>query len=103
MAAQGAAKQRLGSGSTGSPGSRIGGKGGEEGEGGQERQLYSFADLFNAIKIEDFSSYISKLSTPRELMLFMTELLARIEAHPDNQLSAQDMEIAVSKALEQAV
>lgn len=44
-----------------------------------------------------------QLSTPRELMLFMTELLARIEAHPDNQLSAQDMEIAVSKALEQAV
>ena len=32
-----------------------------------------------------------------------TELLARIEAHPDNQLSAQDMEIAVSRALEQAV
>ena len=31
------------------------------------------------------------------------ELLARIEAHPDSQLSAQDMEIAVSKALEQAV
>lgn len=33
----------------------------------------------------------------------LAELLARIEAHPDNQLSAQDMEIAVSKALEQAV
>lgn len=38
------------------------------------------------------------LSRPRS-----AELLARIEAHPDNQLSAQDMEIAVSKALEQAV
>ncbi|PRW57534.1 hypothetical protein C2E21_3791 [Chlorella sorokiniana] len=72
---------------------------GEEGD----HKLYSFAELFNAIKIEDFSSYISKLTTPRELMLFMTELLARIEAHPDNQLSAQDMEIAVSRALEQAV
>jgi hypothetical protein len=36
------------------------------------QQLYSFADLFNAIKVEDFSSYISKLTTPRELMLFMT-------------------------------
>lgn len=44
-----------------------------------------------------------QLTTPRELMLFMTELLARIEAHPDSQLSAQDMEIAVAKALEQAV
>ena len=33
----------------------------------------------------------------------MTELLARVEAHPEADLSAQDMEIAVTKALEQAV
>ena len=57
------------------------------GDGG--RQLYDFSDLFKAVKMEDFSSYLSKLSTPRELLLFMTELLSRIEAHPDSNLSAQ--------------
>ena len=31
----------------------------------QQQQLYSFADLFKAIKIEDFSSYISKVSAGR--------------------------------------
>ncbi|KAL4444959.1 hypothetical protein ABPG77_004009 [Micractinium sp. CCAP 211/92] len=92
IAAQMAARRRAAEAAAGSPKAAM-----------EERPLYTFTDLFKAIKIEDFSSYISKLSTPRELMLFMTELLARIEAHPDNQLSAQDMEIAVSKALEQAV
>ena len=33
----------------------------------------------------------------------MTELLARMESHPDKSLESQDMEIAVTKALEQAV
>ncbi|KAI3438402.1 hypothetical protein D9Q98_000834 [Chlorella vulgaris] len=96
MAAQ-VEQLRLGSG-----GSGVSPRRGDEGQW-EDKQLYSFADLFNSIKVEDFSSYISKLTTPRELMLFMTELLARIEAHPDTQLSAQDMEIAVSRALEQAV
>ena len=55
------------------------------------------------MRVEDYSSYLSKLQTPRELMLMMTEVLARAEAFPDKGLEAQDMEIAVTKALEQAV
>ena len=186
MAAQ--MEQQRRKGLLGGPHATAAGNGEQGGEAAAAPKLYSFAELFNAIKVEDFSSYISKvggaegvlwrtlpgqgsvapwrapippthppthrpplqLSTPRELMLFMTgeaphpriccaraghcvhasacpcrsvalapqrpcppalapcrlppaELLARIEAHPDNQLSAQDMEIAVSKALEQAV
>ena len=65
---------------------------------------------------------ISKLHTPRELMIMMTELLARLEANQDAgsatggslssggkdgastfRVAAQDMEIAVAKAMEQAV
>lgn len=55
------------------------------------------------VRGEDFSSYISKLSTPRELLIMMTEMFARIESHPEAGLSAQDMEIAVTKAKEQTV
>ena len=63
----------------------------------------SFADLFKMVRGEDFSSYIAKLSTPRELLIMMTEMFSRIESHPDGGLTAQDMEIAVTRALEQSV
>jgi len=64
-----------------------------------------FQDLFEHVSKEDFSGAISKLSTPRELMVFMTELLARVEAHSEDgaMVAAQDMEIAVSKAQQQSV
>ena len=55
------------------------------------------------VSVADFSGYLSRLSTPRELMIMMTELFARIEAKPHEQLKAEDLEISVSSALQQAV
>ena len=55
------------------------------------------------VNTADFSGYLSRLSTPRELMIMMTQIFARIEAKPNENLKAEDMEFAVEKALEQAV
>ena len=52
-------QRRSSTGSSSSTGSPAAGK--TKGDGDGERQLYSFADLFKAIRIEDFSSYISKV------------------------------------------
>eukprot|EP00238_Polyblepharides_amylifera_P003781 CAMPEP_0196584116 /NCGR_PEP_ID=MMETSP1081-20130531/45835_1 /TAXON_ID=36882 /ORGANISM="Pyramimonas amylifera, Strain CCMP720" /LENGTH=183 /DNA_ID=CAMNT_0041905217 /DNA_START=141 /DNA_END=692 /DNA_ORIENTATION=+ len=64
-----------------------------------------FLDLFAKVGAEDFSSSLAKLHTPRELLIMMTEMLARIESHnsDDFSVASQDMEISVSKAAEQAV
>lgn len=62
-----------------------------------------FSDLFAGVSSDDLSSYLSKLSTPRELLIMMNESFARLEAHPEQALTGHDLEIATQKALEQAV
>lgn len=69
----------------------------------QDNHAATFSDLFSGVSTDDLSSYLSKISTPRELMIMMNETFARLEAHPEEGISAQDLEIATSKALEQAV
>ena len=59
------------------------------GGSGSATESISFQELFNHVKAEDFSSYLSKISTPRELMIMMTEVLSRIESKPDGSLTAQ--------------
>lgn len=71
-------------------------------QSGAERQP-TFNDIFKNVKSEDLSSYLSKLSTPRELMIMMSEIFSRIESNPSGGVSAQDLEIATQKALEQTV
>lgn len=65
--------------------------------------LPTFNDIFKKVKTEDLSSYLSKLSTPRELMIMMSEIFTRIESNPAGGVTAQDLEIATQKALEQTV
>lgn len=64
---------------------------------------YTFGDLFRGVKPEDLGSNLSRLSTPRELFIMMSSLLARLEANPEGGVTSQDLEIATQRALEQAV
>jgi len=63
----------------------------------------AFQDLFKKVAHADFSSYLAKLQTPREAMIMMSAICERLEANPEKGLEAQDMEIAVGRAMEQAV
>lgn len=63
----------------------------------------TFEELFQMVDVEDFSSYLSKINTPRELLIMMTYIISRLESNPAGNLTAQDMEIAVDKAKEQNV
>ena len=45
-----------------------------------EPSATSFKQLFEKVRVEDFSSYLAKLSTPRELMIMMTEMCAPLAA-----------------------
>jgi hypothetical protein len=85
--------------------SRLTGGAGEGG-GAPVKGVVEFQSLFEHVSREDFSAAIAKLHTPRELMVFMTELMGRIEAHAAGDgamVAAQDMEIAVKSAKEQSV
>lgn len=64
-----------------------------------------FDDLFNKMSEEDFASCLSKLETPRELLIMLTEMFSRMEAHREDgfKLQATDLEVAVAKAHEQAM
>lgn len=63
-----------------------------------------FTDLFNKMSEEDFASCLAKLESPRELLIMMTEMFSRMEAHREDgfKLHASDLEQAVQKAHEQA-
>mmetsp|Transcript_21920 Transcript_21920/g.37806 ORF Transcript_21920/g.37806 Transcript_21920/m.37806 type:complete len:580 (-) Transcript_21920:237-1976(-) len=66
----------------------------------------TFKDLFEKIQAEDFSSSLSKINTPRELMIMMSEVISRMEANAKDEnfaIAAADLEWAVQRAFEQAV
>jgi len=67
-------------------------------------QMPGFNDLFNKMSEEDFASCLAKLESPRELLIMMTEMFSRMEAHREDgfKLHGSDLEQAVAKAHEQA-
>jgi len=67
-------------------------------------RMPGFNDLFNKMSEEDFASCLAKLESPRELLIMMTEMFSRMEAHREDgfKLHGSDLEQAVAKAHEQA-
>ncbi|KAA8491917.1 hypothetical protein FVE85_8399 [Porphyridium purpureum] len=67
--------------------------------------MRSFKELFERVRAEDFSSSLSKIQTPRELMIMMTEVIMRMEAHSNEEftIAGPELEIAVQRAFESSV
>ncbi|CAG9463409.1 unnamed protein product [Pedinophyceae sp. YPF-701] len=79
----------------------VGVAAGPPGGRGGARYGPTLEELFEMIRVEDLSGHMGKLRTPRELLIMMSEVLARLEANPGGSLTSQDMEICVNKAKEQ--
>jgi energy-coupling factor transporter ATP-binding protein EcfA2 len=68
-----------------------------------EGELTAFSDLLKEVSGEDFAAIVGKLTTPRELLIMMTNVFNRLERNPPgSMLNAKDMEAAVEEAIKQS-
>jgi energy-coupling factor transporter ATP-binding protein EcfA2 len=66
-------------------------------------ELTAFSDLLKEVSGEDFAAIVGKLTTPRELLIMMTNVFNRLERNPPGaMLTAKDMEAAVEEAIKQS-